>query len=74
MTICRAARVVKYLMQRGLNTVQRWGSANGLTFNPIKTQCAVFTGKRKELKMRPLTMDGVELEISPEIPRAVVRQ
>ena len=46
------------LMQAALNTVLRWGKTNGLTFNPAKTQCTIFTQKRNKLQMNPLTMNG----------------
>ena len=36
------------LMQDALDRVTRWGQTNGLSFNPLKTQCVLFTQKRKQ--------------------------
>ncbi len=50
-------------LQSSLDFVLRWGTQNGLTFNPAKTNIVLFT-KRKKQTMTPLVyMNGVALEL-----------
>jgi ribonuclease HI len=53
-------------MQSALDRTVDWGRQQGLTFNPSKTQAMMVTNKRK-IKVKPLTMGGVPLEMTDNI-------
>ena len=55
------------LMQRALDQVLDWGDRNGLSFNPTKTVCMVFTLKTTEVTWKPLMVQGQELAYSQEL-------
>ena len=52
------------LMQTALDKVMEWGDANGLVFNPSKTQTVMFTRSRKIELDPPLVIKGKQLEYS----------
>ena len=58
---------VCYVMQRALNTVERWCIKEGLSVNPSKTAIVPFTRRRKTGDIKDLKMYGVTLPMKKEV-------
>ncbi len=56
------------ILQPALEEVLKWGSQNGLTFNPTKTSVVLFTKRRTTVQIeRPLMMGGTSLQFSDSL-------
>ena len=54
-------------LQQVLNNLSKWSSENGFKFSKTKTKCMHFCQSRK-LHLDPeLTLDGIQIEVVPEL-------
>ncbi len=58
----RVPKVMTELIQPSLNKVIEWGRANGLSFNPSKTQVVMFSRNKRKMMLPTIQMDGKALE------------
>ena len=57
------ADTLREVTQKSLSSVNQWCKKSGLKLSHLKTHCVMFTKKRNWSFSRPLTVNGIEVEV-----------
>jgi hypothetical protein len=61
------AHTVREFMRETLNVVDKWTAIQGLNISHYKTAIVPFTNRRKAEGLRPLTLNGEQLQILGDV-------
>jgi ribonuclease HI len=59
--------IIRDIMNKSVKEVLGWCRERGLDLNPTKTKLVLFTNKRKKVDMKPIEIQGKELEMVKEV-------